>query len=292
MSWNLLPGDLIVLIGQYLGYRNRRTWTCVCRRFWIYRSALMIPSEELKYRVYNGWKYLSGNAMLSDASSLLICRDMPTVCLFFDQIILGHHFMYPPFGLVYFWIQKYIDPIMNSPRLSNHFLNPNYKSQRVYRMALVNANTYRSRNNNEEFPVYLDAVDWRLVLENWCRNKYLEIYRVDNRQSWLLRNMSMMNYLFLQTHTDPNVDPVVSRIIKRHYRLTQEQVYKAVGVYIRGDFERYYHEEWETLLSLLLKQFPLSTPYRRRTKLLCQHYKDWPRVRFHSPKSTIFPFDV
>ena len=272
MSWQLLPGDLIVLLGQYLCYQDRFAWAGICKRFWAYRSGIMRPSEELISRAY-GWHYMSARKMLADAFSLLIWRDMPTIRCFFDETI-PDHFMYPPYSVcVYSWFREHFDLIMSSPIFRDYFLNPHRKSQRIYRASLINENTHRWRSNSD-LPVYLDAMNWQLVLENWCRHLCLEPHNEEpDKHSWHCRNMSMMNYLYLQTYIDPNVDPVIARIIKRHYRPTQEQIYKAVRVYITGNFHPNYQQEWENLLHLLLRQFPIPKPYQQRVKRVCRRVK-------------------
>lgn len=290
MLWSLLPGDLIVFIGQYLPYRQRYTWINVCKRFQCFRERIMKPSEALIEQVYNG-HYNDYRIILADASNLLICQHIPTISHFFEVSIHKYSIESTVWGF-YGWLQSRLDMIMRSPSLREYFI---HKSPLVYRRCLIHENTNRtSERLAKELPVYLEIVDWRSVLNNWLYSRVrIQPYRKSIYDlEWNCRNMSMMNYLYLQTHTNPNVDLVVSRIIKQHYRPTNCQVYKAVRLYILGDYAGTYRDDWETLLRLLLKEFPLSEQYQQRAKRLFHgHYhRKHLRPNRPLPKSEVFLF--
>lgn len=286
-----------MLIGQYLCHRDRLVWTHTCKRFRIYTPILMAPFKELGERIYC-WPYIDPYLILTDASHVLKGQHLPWVRRCFEMMI--GYFGSPE---LYEFFREHFDLIMTSPPVRKYFLHSHIKQIHyqhftykdthqchMYQRCLIRENTLRWVSNSD-LPVYLEVVDWRQVLENLCNNKYQVPWRHGNMRPWHWCNMSMMNYLYLQTHTNPDVDPAIARIIRQHYRPTQEQVYKAVRMYITSNYWLIFQDDWELLLGLLLKEFPLLKPYQQRTKRLFRNHKECHQFR-PLLKAEVFPFDI
>lgn len=291
MSWQLLPGDLIVLIGQYLDIRDILAWTHVCKRLQTYLPTLL---KELGGRNYYG---NDRKLLRKHTSDILKSRHLP---------LIRQHFNHMPLWVntnnVPWWVpdlfREHLDLIVTSPSLREYFLQSEHSLSRYYRCRLVDANMFRVTSDNE-LPVYFELINWRELLYSLYRRKYWKEGYLLPRYPWYPRNMSMMNYLFLQTYTDPEVDPVIARVIRQHYRPTQRQLYKAVRMYLKGNVDWLnYRMDWETLIRLLLRQFPLSELSRQRVRSL-YHNAIHNAIHNHYPQThgcyvdpSVFPFDL
>lgn len=288
MSWELLPGDLIVLIAQYLSDSDCIKWGGLCKRFWRYRSDILRPSDKVIERLHS-YHYHLFDELRSDLYKIMLWRDMPTVRYLFDVTIPKQMALYGEHGRsIYWWLQDHLGSIMSFPDLRNYFLHPCGNTQRMYQTALTRMNT-RYWRGNMDHAVYLDAVNWRLVVEDY----YNDNVRDDDVYLSVIvrrRNMSVMNYLYLQTYSNSGFDPVIARIIKHRYRPSSTTVFIVAKEYIKMHYNRRYQKEWETLLRLLLRRFPLSDSHCKRVKWLYRAHKD--RKRTYLPESSVFPFDI